>query len=180
MKRGSTRSNGDVRRRMRKETINMVKLVGTGTCLLLMLALPAGAAVDPAVCGPLEKAVAAAADQFSAVKGEKTKKETSEWQATVSIPGSVECLVVGEITKAYTCTLYAGDDDDKARAVYENHVEAVGTCLGDGWTGVEKADGELTEHTFTRGKASPVVRVRSEIGRANAYTIELWVDPPTP
>lgn len=136
------------------------------------------AAADDTYCEQLNKVLAGSAEKFSALKGETKKSEVDMWIAKESIPGGQECVVIGSEPPSYMCTLYAGDKDESARIKYEDQVQWIGKCLGDAWKGKEKADAMRKEHTFSRGGSDATVRVRSEIGMENAYTVELWIDAP--
>ena len=145
-----------------------------GVLCLVLAAVPA-VAEDP-FCDQLNKILAGTAGGFADLKGE-AKSGAATWMAKVSIRGGKECLIIGKDSPSYMCSLYAGDKDEDARSTYEDHVEWIGKCLGDKWQGKESADAQRTEHTFRRGAAEPTVRVRSQIGDGNAYSVEVWVDP---
>ncbi len=127
------------------------------------------------MCEQLDKVLAAASGKFAALKGEAVKDQPNMWTAAVALPGGSDCLVAGDSDQLYVCTLYAGDDTDTARNVYDTNADRIGKCLGEGWKSEESADAETRKRTFSKGAQK--VRLSSEIGRAEARTVQLFVDP---
>lgn len=162
---------------MEEATKTMKKIAFSTLCVVVLITGPV-AAMDDSYCDQLNKVLSGAPAGFSALKGKARKGEVTMWSATETIPGGEDCVVVGNEPPSYMCTLYEGDDDATKRSTYDDQVQWIGTCLGKTWKGREKADAELTEHTFSRGPKDATVRVRSAIGDQNAFNVQLWIDSP--
>jgi len=140
----------------------------------------ADAGVSPDFCPALQALVSGAAEGFGSLRGKSLERGEHMWEGTKRLPGSTECVVFGGAPPSYTCTLYAGDVEEKADGAYERGVAGVKDCLPGGWQTSEKVNGIRDRTTSARGTTGPRIRVVSRDLDADAYSVELWVDAPKP
>ena len=136
----------------------------------------ADAGVSPQFCPALRALVDAAGRDFSSLRGRARPGREHVWDGTKLLPGASECSVYGGQPAAYTCMLYAGDDEDNADSTYDRAVIGVKDCLPAGWTATERVDGTHARTTTAASSGGPQVRVVSRDVSGDAYLVEVWVD----
>jgi hypothetical protein len=169
-------------------SIGLTKVVLVATALIFIAPLqrawsaeaPPQADSPEAFCASLTKVLGGAAETFASARGAGGKDSDNMWTASLTLPGAKTCLVFGGNPASYTCTLYAGDKEEKADWAVEDTIARIGKCLPDEWTSQKKADGVHSQTTFTGGASGDSIRVVSRIGSANAYFVEIWVEAAKP
>jgi hypothetical protein len=131
---------------------------------------------DVTFCRTVETLVAAANDGFRALEGAVKHGPLHVWAATVAVPGGTDCRVFGGPLPIYGCTLYIGDDDEKADAIYQDVGGRVFACLGTGWTSEEYEYGDAAQTVLDRPGSKAVVRISSRLSNAVANEIRFWID----
>jgi hypothetical protein len=136
----------------------------------------AEAGVSPEFCPTLRALVEAAASGFVPLRGAPRASGENMWDGTTRLPGARECTVFGGKPPAYVCTLYAGDVEENADGAYDRAVSGLKDCLPAGRKTTERVDG-VHARTTTSAGGGPAVRVVSRDVSADAYLVELWIEP---
>lgn len=131
---------------------------------------------DPTFCPTLERLVAAADDGFTSIEGAVKHGPLRVWAATVVIPGGTDCRVFGGPLPIYGCTLYLGDDDEAADAIYGDVGSRALACLGTGWTSMTYESGVAAQTVLSRRGGKTVVRISSRLSDAVSNEIRFWID----
>ena len=134
----------------------------------------------PEFCDAVSRIVAASRQGFAPITGARRAPRLGMWDATVTLPGALDCLVYGPPLRWYSCGLYLGDDGDAADRAYNDAVNELRQCLGRGWSVQRRVDGLGAEARVDDGRDTPLFRVVMRDERAAGYGVDVLVEPTRP
>jgi hypothetical protein len=134
----------------------------------------------PEFCAAVSRIVDASRQGFDPITGAPRAPRLGMWNATVVLPGALDCLVYGPPLRWYSCGVYVGDDGDAADRAYNDAVNELRQCLGRGWSVRRQVDGLGAEARVSDGGNTPLFRVVMREERAAGYGVDVLVETPRP